>query len=227
MIRRIALLVVFSLLLCAGVQAQYLNAKITEKKTVLHKAVILPPKVEITKQSAKGAEMMVAESETTSTRVAEVTAAALKEKNVTIVDSPFSNLNAEGSADLKYALANIQSRYDDLLPKLLKKSGDVKKGRFSLGDEVMLLNAHKTADVLVFIRGQGTVFTKGKTALAILNPFSFSFPYALITIGIVDARTGEVLVFTKPVTAASVTDKNENNLNKLITKSLKKLPNSQ
>ncbi|MCM3905843.1 MAG: M48 family metallopeptidase [Pyrinomonadaceae bacterium] len=80
-------------------------------------------------------------------------------------------------------------------------------------------------DALIFIRGQGRVFTKGKTFFSIMNPFSLEFPIVFITIGIVDARTGEVLVFTKPASASKVL-KDPKALNKLITKSLKKLPAS-
>jgi len=123
----------------------------------------------------------------------------------------------------KYQLADIQTRYDALLPKLVDKSKDVKKARFTLGDEVMLLNVHKDADVLVFIRGQGRMFTKGKTAFSIINIFDLDFPFATITVGIVDARSGEVLAFTKPMSASKVL-KDKKALNKMIEKSLKKLP---
>ena len=125
----------------------------------------------------------------------------------------------------KYTLADIQTRYDALLPKLVNKSKDVKKARFTLGDEVMLLNVHKDADVLIFIRGQGRVFTKGKTAFSIVNIFNLDFPNTLITVGIVDARSGEVLAFTKPFSGSKVL-KNPKALNKMIVKSLKKLPPS-
>jgi len=105
----------------------------------------------------------------------------------------------------------------------MKKSKDVKKARFTLGDEVMLLNAHKDGDVLVFIRGAGRMFTKGKTAFSLINIFSMDFPFAQITVGIVDARSGEVLAFTKPMSASKVL-KDQKSLNKMIAKSLKKLP---
>jgi hypothetical protein len=36
----------------------------------------------------------------------------------------------------KYNLADFQTKFDELLPKILKKKSDVKKGRFSMGDEV-------------------------------------------------------------------------------------------
>jgi hypothetical protein len=186
---------------------------------------MLPAKVELTKVSAKGSEMMVAESEQASIQVFDVVGQILQEKKINVLTSPFDNKSGALDDDRKYTLANIQARYDALLPKLVNKSKDVKKGRFSLGDEVMVLNVDKSADALVFIRGQGKVFTKGKTAFSILNPFSADFPVLFITVGIVDAHTGEVLVFTKPLAASKVV-KNPKSLNKLIKKSLKKLPAS-
>jgi hypothetical protein len=205
----------------AKVEAQYLNPKIAEKKVTIRSAVILPAKVEITKESAKGSQMMVAESADISKSVMEAVDQALQGKKISVVANSFEPATMDDSR--KYQLADIQTRYDALLPKLVKKSKDVKKARFTLGDEVMLLNVHKDADVIVFIRGQGRMFTKGKTAFSLINIFDFDFPFATITVGIVDARSGEVLAFTKPLSASSVL-KNKKALTKMIQKSLKKLP---
>jgi len=220
--------VVFVILCCmfvhydaAKVEAQYLHPKIAEKKVNIRSAVILPAKVEITKESAKGSEMMVAESADISKSVMEAVDGALQGKKINVVPKSFEPAAMDDSR--KYQLADIQTRYDALLPKLVKKSKDVKKARFTLGDEVMLLNVHKDADVIVFIRGQGRVFTKGKTAFSLINIFDLDFPFATITVGIVDARSGEVLAFTKPMTASSVL-KDKKSLTKMIEKSLKKLP---
>lgn len=220
--------VVFVILCCmfvhydaAKVEAQYLNPKIAEKKVAIHSAVILPAKVEITKESAKGSEMMVAESAEVSGSVVEAVGQALQQKKINVVANSFEPAAMDDSR--KYQLADIQTRYDALLPKLVNKSKDVKKARFTLGDEVMLLNVHKEADVLVFIRGQGRVFTKGKTAFSLINIFNLDFPFAVITVGIVDARSGEVLAFTKPLSASKVL-KDKKALNKMIEKSLKKFP---
>jgi hypothetical protein len=222
---RLAFLFIGCLLACHQAEAQYLNPKIVEKKVTVHSAVILPAKVEITKESSKGMEMMVAESEQTSGAVSAAVGQTLQQKNITVLKSPFEGESATTDENHRYLLADIQTRYDALLPKLVSKSKDVKKARFSLGDEVMLLNVDKTTDALIFIRGQGRVFTRGKAIFSALNLFSFDFPFVYITIGIVDARTGEVLVFTKPVKSSSVL-KNPKALNKLITESLKKLPAS-
>jgi len=207
----------------ANVNAQYLNPKVVEKKVTIRSATILPAKVEITKESAKGAEMMVAESAEISGKVTEAVGQALQEKKINVVTNSFDPTAMDETR--KYTLADIQTRYDALLPKLVNKSKDVKKARFTLGDEVMLLNVHKDADVLIFIRGQGRVFTKGKTAFSIINIFNLDFPFTLITVGIVDARSGEVLAFTKPFSASKVL-KDPKKLNKMIVKSLKKLPQS-
>jgi hypothetical protein len=225
---RSAIRFVFMVLCCvcvqyqaADVKAQYLNTKLTEKKVTIRSAVILPAKVEITKESAKGSEMMVAESADISQDVTEAVGLALQQKKIGVLANSFEPTAMDEGR--KYTLADIQSRYDALLPKLVNKSKDIKKARFTLGDEVMLLNVHKDADVLVFIRGSGRIFTKGKTAFSLINIFSFDFPFALITVGIVDARSGEVLAFTKPLSASKVL-KDQKSLNKMIEKSLKKLP---
>ena len=221
---KISIRFVFVLLCClfaANVDAQYLHPKVVEKKVTIHSAAILPAKVEIVKESAKGSEMMVAESADISSSVMEAVGQTLQKKKITVAPNPFEAAAMDESR--KYTLADIQTRYDALLPKLLKKSNDIKKARFTLGDEVMLLNVHKDADVLVFIRGTGRMFTKGKTAFSIVNIFNFDFPFAQITVGVVDAQSGEVLAFTKPMSASKVL-KDKKALNKMIEKSLKKLP---
>jgi hypothetical protein len=219
------LLIFCRVLICQPAEAQYLHPKIKEKQVTVRSAVILPAKVELTKESAKGREMMVAESEDASVKVLDAVRQALEEKKISLMPSPFDKKSEPLAEDRKYTLANIQGRYDALLPKLVDKSKDIKKGRFSLGDEVMVLNVDKSADALIFIRGSGRVFTKGKTAFSLLNPFSFDFPFLFITVGIVDVHTGEILVFTKPISATKVL-KDPKGLKKLMLKSLKKLPAS-
>jgi len=141
----LAFLLFFSTVLtCQPAEAQYLHPKIKEKKVTVHSAVILPPKVELTKASAKGSEMMVAESADASTRVLDAVGQVLQEKKISLVSSPYDQKSEPLAEDRKYTLANIQGRYDALLPKLVDKSKDIKKGRFSLGDEVMLLNVDKS-----------------------------------------------------------------------------------
>src|SRR5205807_3911016 len=89
------------------------------------------------------------------------------------------------------------------LTKVMKKRKDVKKGRFSLGDEVLNLNVDKTADAIVFIRGRGQKLTSGKKTFVMLVG---GMPaYLIMQIGIVDAHTGDLLVYTDPVFAGGPT----------------------
>jgi Zn-dependent protease with chaperone function len=207
--------------------AQYLNPKLKSKQVVVRNVVILPPKIDIIRESTKGAEGMVEESAALSLKVADLVAQALQQKKINVLATPFTNQASEADADKKYTLADIQSRYDALLPKMVNHSKDIKKERFTLGDEVLTLNVDKSADAIVFIRGQGKKLTKGRTALTLLNPFSFNFPFIFITIGLVDAHTGEVLALAKPATLGDVTSpKAEKALRKMLVKSLKKLPDA-
>ena len=115
------------------VEAQYLHPKVVEKKVTIRNAVILPAKVEVIKESAKGAEMMVAESAEISSSVTDAVGQALQGKKITVATNAFEASALDESR--RYKLADIQSRYDALLPKLVKNSKDIKKARFTLGDE--------------------------------------------------------------------------------------------
>src|SRR5690242_21726425 len=86
--------IVFVILCCIfvnydAVEAQYLNAKVKEKKVTIRSAAILPAKVEIVKESAKGGEMMVAESADISSKTVEAVRQALQEKKMTVASNSF------------------------------------------------------------------------------------------------------------------------------------------
>jgi hypothetical protein len=208
-----------TVLLPLTARAQFLHPKIAKKETTIRNVVVLPAKVEIVKDSMKGPEGMAAESEAVSDRVSRLVTEALASKNVTTLISEKSMSGV--AADEKYSIADIQTRYDDLLPKIMKKRSDVKKARFTMGDEVLNLNLDKNADAIVFIRGRGEKETSGKTAMRLLVG---GMPaYLRVNIGIIDARTGEVLLYTDGVITGDPTA-NENSLRHAINKSLKKLP---
>ena len=201
-------------------RAQYLHPKITSKQTTIRNIVLLPAKVDIVRDSMKGPEGMGAESEQLSARVSQLITDALTAKNIAALPAP--SAAADGDAQQKYTVADIQSRYDDLLPKITRKKKDVKQGRFSMGDEVLNLNVDKKADAIVFIRGRGQKLTSGKKAFVIL--VGGAPAYLQLSISIVDAHTGEVLLYTDSVAVGDPTGADTNRVRKSIAKSLKKLP---
>lgn len=212
-------LLAFIALIPQSARAQYLHPKITARQTTIRNVVLLPAKVEIVRQSMKGPEGMAAESELLSARVTQLLTEVLAAKHIT-ASGGFAS--GSGDSENKYKTADIQSRYDALLTNIKKKKKDVKKGRFTLGDEVLNLNLDKSADAIVFIRGNGQKLTGGKMAFVLL--VGGAPAYLQLSIGIVDAHTGEVLVYTDPVMRGDATGENEKPLRKAIQGSMKKLP---
>ena len=198
------------------VQAQFIHPKIKAKETSIRRVVVLPAKVNVVRDSMKGPEGMAAESDELSARVEKIVAEVLaKEKHIITTSA------GESSEQQKYNVADFQTKFDDLLPKIMKKRSDVKKGRFSLGDEVLNLNLEKETDAVIFIRGEGKKLTGGKTAFTLLVG---GMPaYLQLQIGIIDARNGEVLLYTDPIFPGDPTTAVDR-LRKALEKGFKKLP---
>ena len=218
----LTLFAIFAALTPCALHAQYLHPKVSGKEITIRNVVVLPAKVEIVRQSMKGPEGMAAESDLLSTRVTQLIIESLAAKRMSASTDASTN-SAEADIQMKYQLSDTQARYDALLPKIIKKPKDVKKGRFSLGDEILNLNLNKSTDAIVFVRGQGQKLSKGMKTFSILT-MSLNLPYLALTIGIVDAHTGELLVYANPVAIADATGQNEKPLRTAIDKSLKKLP---
>jgi len=206
------------------IHAQFLHPKITSKETTVRTVVVLPAKVNVVRDSMKGPEGMVAESDELSMRVEKMIAEVLsKQKNVTTLSPPTPPTSPpdQGGAPENYSVADFQTKFDDLLPRIMKKRSDVKKGRFTMGDEVLNLNLDKNTDAIVFIRGEGKKLTSGKTAFTMLVG---GMPaYLRLHIGIVDARNGDVLLYTDPIFGGDPTTAVDR-LRKAMEKGFKKLP---
>jgi len=202
-------------------QAQFLHPKITSKETTIRRVVVLPAKVNVVRDSMKGPEGMAAESDELSARVEAMVSEVLSKQKF-VKTLPATGGSAEADAQQKYNVADFQTKFDDLLPKIMKKRSDVKKGRFSMGDEVLNLNLEKGADAIVFIRGAGKKLTGGKTAMRWLVGGVVP-AYLRLQIGIVDARNGEVLLYTDPDLAGDPTTAIDR-LRKALEEGFKKLP---
>ena len=216
-----ALLVLLTLSGSHQVHAQFLHPKIKSKETTIRRVVVLPAKVNVVRDSMKGPEGMAAESDELSARVETMVAEVLsKQKHVTTLSTTAAS--TEGDPQQKFNVADFQTKFDDLLPKIMKKRSDVKKGRFSMGDEVLNLNLEKGADAIVFIRGAGKKLMGGKTAMRWLVGGVVP-AYLRLQIGIVDARNGEVLLYTDPIFPGDPTTAVDR-LRKALEEGFKKLP---
>jgi len=110
-----------------------------------------------------------------STRVEQLVIESLTAKHVT-ASTGASTSPAAGGAQKKYLLADMQTRYDALLPKIQEKTKRCKEGPLFTGDEILNLNLDKSVDALVFISGQGQKLTKGMKTFSILT-MSLNLPY--------------------------------------------------
>ena len=221
------LLVVGALLLTAsmGTGAQtpvrpgpYLHPKLKAKEVKVRTVVVLPPAiVTMTKQGVKGSEGMGNEEDQATNDLSSLVASDLSKTGLS-VESPFTEAALKDNNDLKYALADVQKKYDEVAPQLYRKPKDVKKGRFTLGDMVSVLNSKGNADALVIIRSEGVKLTKGKgmmtgglIGLAASKKATFT-----TDVVVVDAKTGDVLYFDCFVSGGMPKDK-------LFEKSFKKI----
>lgn len=152
----------------------------------------------------------------------------LQGKKFTVLEGEFKPEVLEADEKLKYTLGDLQTNFDDLNQKIVRKTKDIEKGRFTLGDKVLLINPDDQVDAFVFIRAVGQQSTKGKKAFAVLtlNPalMMYAFPRCYLQLTIVDARTGEILAQSQAFTLGDVIKDTDKTLTKPLEKSLKKMP---
>jgi len=206
-------------------RAQFLHPKISKKETTIRNVVIMPAKVNVVRDSMKGPEGMAKESDDLSARAEKILGEVLeKEKHVKTLNTPAAG--GEGEAQQRYSVADFQTKFDELLPRIMKKRSDVKKARFTMGDEVLNLNLDKSVDAIVFIRGQGQKSSGGKKTFNVLTSGvlgAMAGQYLKMQIGVIDAHTGEVLLYTDPMflgDPATAVDR----LRSAFEKGFKKLP---
>jgi hypothetical protein len=172
----------------------------------------------------KGNEGMLKEADQVAEALPKLVVAALQKKGYTVLDDPFTPQALSENNDLKFALADAQNRYDTLGQQLYQKPKDVKKGRFTLGDEVSRINPDGKADTLVFIRASGNKNTGGRKTFGLLiGGVGMVFDGLFVSLSFVDAHSGEVLAITSANGAVDFVNKTEG-MAENIEKSLKKLP---
>jgi hypothetical protein len=193
-------LIIAGAILALGVQPgrAHINPDLREGKKVVSLVLIVPPEVKVTKSGMKGAEVLVEEARSVEQALPALTAKALEDKACQVSADPFTREALDNNSDLRYTVADIQSRFNALHEQLAKKSKDVEKGRFTMGEEVSKLNPSGSVDALIFIRGYGRISTGGKKAFSVLGGLSGVLASANsidLNIAVVDATNGAVLYY--------------------------------
>ena len=174
-----------------------MNAKLASKQVTIHKAVLLPALVEFEKISVKGPEGGVSKGEQIAGSFYSVVSKELSARGVEVFPS-LADLTKDDAT--RYAVADLQARYDSVAVQLRKKPDLIIKGRLTLGDRVekFELAADGGADALVFVRGAGLVQTTARKAVSAVTFNWFGVVREFHgELAFVDAKTGEVLAFVR------------------------------
>jgi hypothetical protein len=186
----------------------FLNPKLKAKEVSIRKVVVLPCIVEVTKQGVKGQEGMAQQGEDATNALATAVAGDLAKSGLA-VETPFTDEALKNNNDLKYAVSDVQRKYDEIAPQMYRKPKDIRKGRFSLTDMVAVLNSKGDADALVFVHSDGVKLTKGKGALSgglVGLAMSGSTSYTTRVV-LADAKNGDILFMDNFMTSGLPKDK--------------------
>ncbi len=93
-------------------------------------------------------------------------------------------------------MIRLRQKYENVALQLQRKQRDVKKGRFTLTDEIALLPCAAQADSVAFMDATGTIQTGGRKTLSVitgglLGPLLAMSHYE-IRIAFADTKTGEI-----------------------------------
>jgi hypothetical protein len=183
----------FLALLPSALGAQIAHTDLQDGKKLVHTVLILPAQARVVKSGVKGNEPLVEESRALEGGLTAAVLYALTSAGCNVLPSAFGDESLSQNPDLKYALADLQTRFDKVWDQLAKKPKDVRTGRFTLGDDVANFSPGATADVLVFVRGEEAVFTGGRKLLGALAGGYVPSQAVTLRIALVDAQSGVVL----------------------------------
>jgi len=188
---RPALLFSCAVLMCSicvrQAQAEWprISPKLKDKQVTIHKVVVLPAQVAYKKITFKGVEGGTEESDQIATSLCTAVTKELGVRGVDVLPNP---LDAARTDTERYAIADLQTRYDTVSVQLRKNPGWVDHGRITLDDRVARFAPGSGSDALVFVRGSGA--NRAPMGSLSMMPFRAEVTF-------VDAKTGEVLAFVR------------------------------
>jgi len=201
--RPVSAVLTLILVCCISALAQFEHPDLKSGKKRVQSLLLMPVQVQLTKSSMKGAEPMMEESRQTERDLTPVIVNVLQELGYKLDQDSLSPAALEKDPDLRYTVDDLQKKFDNELERMNRKAKDVRKGRFTLGDEIAKLPAGEGMDALLFVRATGQVLTGGKKAFGVLVTGAVN-DTAFMRFGVVDAKTGDVLYFARPTVLRNI-----------------------
>ena len=149
---------VFMLLVaCAapGAFGQRIHPDIKAGKIKVQRLVVLPADVALIKDGMKGREPMEKEAAVAKPIIEQAIGKGFTQKKFAVLESPFKPESLQDNEKLRYALADLKRNFAELQNQMNRKMKDIEKGRFTLGDQVLLLNQDDNIDAFVFVQAIG------------------------------------------------------------------------
>ena len=172
----------------------HLNRKLTSNRVAIRKAIVLPAEVTFEEIGTRGSEGGLPEAGQIGKSFYTAAVRELAARGVEVLPNPLEQARDDGA---RYAVADLQSRFNNIRVQLNKKPGQVEKGRYTLGERAVKFEPGAAADALVFLRGTGIKLTPGRTALGVAMMGWGVSPEFRGDITLVDAKTGEVLAYLR------------------------------
>jgi len=199
--------------------AARIHPSLKSGQIVIRKVVILPPQIDFTSVSMKGSQGMPAESD----RLAEAFSAALaKELSARGVQVSANATNAPVTDQAKYALADIQSKYDNIRVQLRRKPLRVDRGQMTMGDVIAGFAPAKGCDAVVLVRGTAIKATRFKSVAMVVGLGALSGFQG--DVALVDPRTGDVLVWARVLRTRDLSERPDERLGNCIRDALAEVP---
>ena len=173
----------------------YISPKLASGADAIHSVCVVPGEMQLTRVGMKGKEGMAGESLAWGNTLQKIVEAHFKAADVEVVNSTISPEQLDADPDAQQLVLQVQKKYGSVATQLEKNPKDIKKDRFSLGDEVAILPCSAKSDALVFFHAEGEVSTAGKHAFDVW--VTGHRDEANLRISLVDSKSGDVLALIR------------------------------
>ncbi len=185
----------------------YESPKVTSGEFQIRNVCMMPVEGKLSKVTMKGGQGMSNESDTWTAALESMVEAHFKTASVQIVQATDAMASGASDEEIRQVIVQLNQKYEDVANQLNKHPKDIKKSRFTLGDDAALLPCSAKSDVIVFVQGEGQVTSGGKKAMGMLVGGRGNVSEATLVLTMADAKTGEILAFARLSNAESFGDK--------------------
>lgn len=205
----------------------YENPKVTSGELQISNVCMMPTEAKLSRVTMKGGQGMSNESDNWSAALQGMVEAHLKTAGVQIQQATDALASGASDEEIRQVIIQLNQKYEDVANQLNRHPKDIKKSRYTLGDDAALLPCSTKSEVLVFVQGEGQVTSGGKKAMGMLVGGKGNVSYATLVLTMADAKTGEILAFARLTNVESFgekfVDQTESVYGKALDKQLERL----